>query len=71
MYFTAIHQYGYNFCETDMYVNVCRGVFRTQSNIFDGKSQKSFTIDVRLDSKYYSGIGFTAEKVYGIIIYLI
>ena len=35
------------------------------------KSQKSFTIDVRLDSKYYSGIGFTAEKVYGIIIYLI
>ena len=37
---------------TDLYVNVCRGVFRTQLNIYGGaisrKSQKSFVVDVRL-----------------------
>ena len=28
------------------------------------KSQESIIVDVRLGSKYASGIGFTAEKVY-------
>ena len=59
-------QYAYNFYGTDL--NVCRGVFRTQSNIYDGaflrKSQKSFIVDARLGSKYISGISFTVEKVY-------
>ena len=49
-----------------MYVNVCRGVFRTQSNIYGGASlqklQESFIVDVRLDSKYASGIDVTVEK---------
>ena len=58
----------YNFYGTDLYVNVCRGVFKTQSNIYGGaslrKSQKSFIVDVLPDSKCASGISFTVEKVY-------
>ena len=59
-------QYTYNFYETDL--NVCRGVFRTQSNIYVGaslqKSQKSFIVDARIGSKYGSGIALTVKKVY-------
>ena len=33
-------QYACNFCWTDLYVNVCRGVFRTQMNIYVGASLK-------------------------------
>ena len=59
-------QYAYKFYETDL--NVCRGVFRTQSNIYGGASlrklQESFIVDARLGSKYASVIGFTVEKVY-------
>ena len=58
-----------------LYVNICRGVFRTQSNIYGGtslqKSQESFIIvDFRLGSKYSSRIGFTVEKVYRISIFI-
>ena len=60
-------QYAYNFYGTDL--NVCRGVFRTQSNIYDGaflqNSQKTFIVDTRLGSKYISGISFTVQKIYG------
>ena len=49
-----------------MYVNVCRGVFRTQQIIYVGaflrKSQKSFIVDVRLGSKYASGVSFIVER---------
>ena len=42
-------------------------VFRAQQIIYDGaflrKSQKSFIVDVRLGSKYASGISFIVEKV--------
>ena len=48
-------QYANNFYGTDLYVNVCRGVFRTQSNIYGGASlqklQEGFIVDVQLDSK--------------------
>ena len=44
-------QYSYNFYGTDL--NVCRDVFRIQSNIY-----------ARLGSRYVSVIGFTVEKVY-------
>ena len=54
------------FLWTDL--NVFRGLFRTQSNIYGGaslrKSQNSFIVDARLGSKYVSGIDFTVEKVY-------
>ena len=67
-------QLAYKFYGTDLYVNVCRGVFRTQSNIYGGassrKSQKSFAVDVRLGSKYASGIGFTVEKAYRMSIFI-
>ena len=40
-------QYAYNFYGTDL--SVCRGIFRTQSNIYGGgffrKLQKSFNVD--------------------------
>ena len=53
---------------TDLYVNVCRGIFRTHLNIYGGaslqKSQRRFIVDIRLRSKYASGIGFAVEKVY-------
>ena len=68
MYFTAkiYNIYTHNFYGSDL--NVCGGVFRTQSNIYRGaslrKSQKGFIVDARLGSKYVSGIGFTVEKVY-------
>ena len=67
MYFTAKYSICiYNFYGTDL--NVWRGVFRTQSNIYGGaslrKSQKSFIVDTRLGPKYVSGIGFTVEKFY-------
>ena len=59
-------KYAYNFYRTDL--NVCRDVFRTQSNIYSGaflwKPQKSFNVDAWLGSKYVSGRGFTVEKVY-------
>ena len=52
---------------TDIYVNVCRGVFRTWLNIYSGKSlrklQKIFIVNVQLGSKYTSGISFIVEKV--------
>ena len=49
MYFTAKYSICiYNFYGTDL--NVCRGVFRTQSKIYDGaflrKSQKSFIVEL-------------------------
>ena len=60
-------QCAYNFYGTDLYVNVFRGVFRTQSNICGGtslqKSRKSFIVEVLPGSKYPSGVGFTLEKV--------
>ena len=47
-------QNAYGFYGTGLYVNVCRGVFRTQSNIYSGaylqKSQESFIVDVGLGS---------------------
>ena len=59
-------QYAYTFYGADL--NVSRGVFRTQSNIYGGaslwKSQKSVIVDARADSKYISGIAFTVEKAY-------
>ena len=67
-------QYLYNFCGTDLYVNVCRGVIKTQWNIYAGvslsKSQESFIVDVQLGSKYASGIGITVEKVYRMSIFI-
>ena len=67
-------QYAYNFYGTNLYVNVCRDVFRTYSNIYGGaslqESQDSFIVDVRLGSKYASGIGFTTEKVYRMSIFI-
>ena len=57
-----------------MYVNVCRGVIKTQWNIYAGvsllKSQESFIVDVQLGSKYASGIGITVEKVYRMSIFI-
>ena len=56
-------QYAYNLYATELYVNICRDVFRIQSNIYVGasleKSQESFIVDVRVGSKCASGIGFT------------
>ena len=70
MFYSENIQYGYNFYGTDLYVNVCRGLFRTESNIYGGtslqKSQKHFIVDVRLGSKYASNIGLKkrfSEKV--------
>ena len=67
-------QYPYNFYGTDLYVNVCRGVFRTQFNIYHGASlqkwQVSFIIDIRLGFKYTSRVGFTVEKVYRMSIFI-
>ena len=60
-------QYVNNFYGSDLYVNVCRGVFRSRSNIYGGaslrKSQENFIADARLGSKYTSSIGFTVEKI--------
>ena len=57
-----------------MYVNICRGVFITQLNIYGGtslqKSQKSFNVDAQLGSKYVSGIGFRVEQVYRMSIFI-
>ena len=51
-------QYVYNFYGTDLYLDVCRWVFKTQPNIYRGtssrKSQQSFIIDVLLGSRYLS-----------------
>ena len=58
----------------NLYIDVCRGVFRTQPNAYGGasleKSQESFTVDFRLGSKYASGIGFTVEKIYRISVFI-
>ena len=67
-------QYAYNLYGTELYVNVCRGMFRTQSNIYDDaslqKPLESFIVDVRLGSKYASSIGLTVEKVYAMSIFI-
>ena len=64
----------YNFYGTDLYVNVRKGVFRTQCNIRDGaslwKSQKSVIVNVRLGSKYASGISSTAGRVHRMSIFV-
>ena len=66
--------YIYNFYGADLYVNVYRGVFTTQSNICSGgslrKSQIRYnhTVDIPLGSKYASGMSFTAEKVYRMLL---
>ena len=59
-------QYVYNFHETDLYVNACRGAFRGEHPqwSFFAKIQKSFIADVLLGWKYVSGISFMVEKVY-------
>ena len=53
-------QYAYSFYGTDLYVNEYRDVFTTRFKIYDraslGKLQKNFIVDVRLGSKYASGI---------------
>ena len=60
-------QYVYSFYGTNLYVDVCRAAFRTQSNIYSGtflqKFQKSFIVDILLGSKYASAVSFTVEKV--------
>ena len=67
MYFTA-KIFNMHIISMGTDLNVCRGVFRTQTNIYGGgslrKSQKSVIVDVRLGSKYVSSIGFTIENVY-------
>ena len=54
--------YVYRFYGTEIYVNVCRSIFRTQEIIDGGaflrKLQKNFIADVPLVSKYVSGIKF-------------
>ena len=59
-------QYAYNIYGTELYLDGCRGVFRTQQNICGWaslqKSQENFAVDFRLASKYVSGIGFTVER---------
>ena len=77
VYFTAKkkkNQYARNFYGTELYVNVYRGAFRTQSNIYGGaslqKSQESFIVDVRLGSKYASSITLTVEKVYRMLTFI-
>ena len=63
-------QYANNLYGIDLYVNLCRGVFRNHSNIYGEaslqRSQESFIVDVPLGSKYDPGIGFTVERVYGL-----
>ena len=55
-----------------LYVDVCRAVFRTQSNIYSGaslqKSHKSFIVDILLGSNA-SAISFTVEKVYRVSLF--
>ena len=67
-------QYAYSFYGTKLYVNVCRGIFRIQSNIYGGASlqilQESFIVDVRLGSIYASDIGFTVGKIYRMSIFI-
>ena len=76
VYFTAKkkNKYACNFYGTELHVNVYRGVFRTQSNIYGGaslqKSQESFIVDVRLGSKYASSLTLTVEKVYRMLIFI-
>ena len=58
----------------NLYVDVCRGVFRAPPNVYGGasleKSKESFTVDFRLGSKYASGIGFTVEKIYRMSVFI-
>ena len=65
-YSENIHD-AYNFYGTDLYVSVCRGLFRTQHNICVGASlrklQKCLIADVRIGSNYTSSITFEVEKV--------
>ena len=57
-----------------MHVNICRGLFRSQSNIYGGtslrKPQKGFVVAVQLGSKYVAGIGFAVEKVYRMSVFI-
>ena len=72
-YSKNIHN-AYNFYGIDLYVSVCRGVFRTQYNICGGASlrklQKSLIVDVRMGSKHTLGITFTVEKVCRVSIFV-
>ena len=67
IFYSKNTNYANSFYGNEMYVNLCRGVFRTQQITYDGaffeKSLKSFIVDVRLGSKYASGISFMVEKM--------
>ena len=67
-------EYKYTFCGTELYVNICRGVFRTQSNIYGEASfktsKKEHYCRCSDGSKYASGIGVTVEKAYRISIFI-
>ena len=66
MFYSENINHAYCFYVTEMYVNVCRGVFRTQQIIYDAaflrKLQKGLIVDVRRGSKYPSGISFIGGK---------
>ena len=71
MYFTAkifnMHIISMKLTCIHLYVNVFRGLFRTQSNIYDGASLRNHTkscIVQMLDCFHIRGIAFTVEKVY-------
>ena len=64
-YSKNIH-YASNLYGTDLYVSVCRDVFRTQKNICGGvslwKLQKSLIVDIWMGSNYTSGTTFIIER---------
>ena len=74
VYYSKNIKYAYNFHGTDLYINVCRGLFRIHSNVYGiaslQKSQENFNVDFRLGSKYSSGISFTVEKVYRMSLFI-
>ena len=73
VFYSETIQNVYNFYGTDLYVDVCRAAFRTQSNIYSGaslrKSVKSFIVDVLLGSKCTSALSFTVEKIYRVSLF--
>ena len=61
-------QYVYNFYGIDLYVNVCRGEFRTQSNIYGRTTCNNHK--KALLKMFDFWIGFTVEKVYRMTIFI-
>ena len=62
-------QYVYGFYTTDLYINICRDVFRTQLNIYGGAKCQCFSDIIKIIFKNLSLIFLLLELIKNMLVY--